>query len=69
MAKLNVALKVALIATGKKQKQIAKRVKISEPRLSTIVRGHDDPTEAERARLSEFLGKPISELFPEALAS
>lgn len=68
MPRLNVPLKTALITTGKKQKRIAKLVGISETELSKIVRGHRSASEDERHRLSAFLGKPESVLFPEVAA-
>lgn len=67
MPSLNVPLKQALIATGKKQKRIAKLVRISETELSKIVRGHRPAGEDERKRLSAFLKKSESELFVEAV--
>lgn len=69
MAKLNLALKVALLETGKKQKTLAPRMKLSAPRLSMIVRGHDRPSAAERARIAEYLGKPESALFPDQVSA
>lgn len=71
MPSLNVPLKTALISTGKKQKRIAKLVRISETELSKIVRGHRLADEDERKRLAAFLGKSEDELFgqPESIAS
>lgn len=73
MPSMNIALKTALIATRKKQKRVAKLVRISETELSKIVRGHREADEDERKRLAAFLGKSEAELFPvepdEAVAS
>lgn len=71
MSSLNIPLKQALVATGKKQKRIAKLVRISETELSKIVRGHREASEGERKRLMRVLGKSEEELFgvasPEAM--
>jgi transcriptional regulator with XRE-family HTH domain len=64
MPSLNIPLKTALIATGKKQKRIAKLLRMSEVELSKIVRGHRPASEDTRRRLAEFLGRNESELFP-----
>lgn len=63
MPSLNIPLKQALVATGKKQKRIAKLVRISETELSKIVRGHRSASEDERKRLVRVLGKTEEELF------
>lgn len=69
MPKLNIALKTALIATGKKQKRVAKLVGIQEIQLSKIVRGHRPPSEDERSKLAKFLGMSESELFAEEVTA
>ncbi len=53
---MNLKLKLALIKNGDPQYVIAKRMGISETRLSGIIRGRIEPTPAESARLSELLG-------------
>lgn len=63
-SRLNIALKTAIWESGKKQKRIAKLARMEEPRLSRIVRGHDEPTPEEKARLAKHLHKAESELFP-----
>jgi len=60
---LNVALRVAIAATGRHQKDIARRADINQWRLSRIVRNDVTPTPKERARLARILGKTVPELF------
>lgn len=62
---LNLALKTAILASGKLQKQIAREAAIDETTLSHIVRGRLAATTAERRRLARVLAKSEAELFPE----
>jgi transcriptional regulator with XRE-family HTH domain len=62
---LNVALRVAIAATGRTQKDVARRAGINQWRLSRIVRNDVTPTAVERARLARILAKPVQELFSE----
>lgn len=64
MPTLNLPLKIALLETGKKQKRVAKLLRIPEPTLSKIVRGHQSATEDQRKALAEFLNRDVNELFP-----
>jgi transcriptional regulator with XRE-family HTH domain len=59
----NVALKVAIVATGKKQLDIARAARIPETRLSHIVRNRITPTANERKRLAAVLQRSEAELF------
>lgn len=59
------ALKHAFVASGKSQRQAAVEAPINEWRVSRIVRGWTNPTEAEKLALAEVLGRPVAELFPE----
>jgi transcriptional regulator with XRE-family HTH domain len=63
---LNVALRVAIAATGRTQKDVARRAEINQWRLSRIVRNDVTPTPKEQARLARILGKTVPELFGEA---
>jgi transcriptional regulator with XRE-family HTH domain len=56
---------MALVDKGITQTTLAKRVPMHESRLSRIIRGHDDATDDEKARISRRLRKPIAELFPD----
>lgn len=61
--RLNMALKVAILATGKPQKRIARDARIAETTFSHIVRGRLEPGVVERQRIAKVLGKTIDELF------
>lgn len=66
---LNVPLKLAIIASRKRQQRIAKLARIEPPQLSHIVNGRRPPTKKQRERLSKVLAKPETELFPDQVAS
>ena len=59
----NIALKLAIFESRKKQKRIAQLARIPETQLSHIVRGRRPPTPRERRRLAAVLGKPEADLF------
>lgn len=61
---LNVPLKLAILASGRRQHEIARRARIREVRLSTIVNGHIEPTDAEKRRIAKVLRLAQSDLFP-----
>lgn len=67
----NLALKVAIVQSGKNQRLIARKTRIPETRLSHIVRGRLEATPDERATLAKTLQRPEADLFPmsEAIAS
>jgi hypothetical protein len=54
---MNFALKVALIRKFGSQINAVKPLGIDEPTLSRIVRGHRNPTPAQRETLKKALGK------------
>jgi transcriptional regulator with XRE-family HTH domain len=56
-------LKLAIIASGIPQGDIAKALRISIYRLSRIVRGHQPPTADERDQLADILGQSVRALF------
>lgn len=60
---LNVALKMALFATGKPQQDIAKKARINPQKLSHVIHGNRELDNDERERLSRVLGKSEAELF------
>ncbi len=67
----NLALKIAIIESGLSQVDIAEAVDLHESRLSQIVNGRRDPTEAEQKALARLLKRKATLLFPqsEAIAS
>ena len=49
---MRIKLKVAILATGKTQREVAVACGIAESRLSEIIRGWRDPRPDERTRLA-----------------
>lgn len=61
--RLRLALKMAILASGKTQRQLAVDLGLSEVRLSGLVRGVIKPSVEEQRLLSGALGVPIIPLF------
>jgi transcriptional regulator with XRE-family HTH domain len=59
----NRALKIAIAASGRKQKDVARQARIDQWRLSRIVHNDAAPTPEEQARLARVLRTPVDELF------
>ncbi len=53
---MNVALKIKVLESGKRQIQIAREIGISEPQLSKIVMGWVEPCEELKRRIAKALG-------------
>lgn len=66
---MNLALKFALIESGKKQIVVANEIGIDESTLSKIVNGHMDASDDVKRSLAKVLRKKVDQLFPEAVAS
>lgn len=66
--RMNVALKTAIVQSGKKQKRIARLAGLSEHRLSSIVHQRIEPHDDEVEALVDVLGRDKSELFPSEAA-
>lgn len=64
-------LRLAIVASERKQKDVAEDAGISESRLSQIVNGHWNADEATRQSIADALGKTVAELWPsdEAMAA
>lgn len=60
---MRLALKLAILAADKSQRQFAAECGIHENRLSEIVRGWTDPRPAERKAIAAALGQPPEALF------
>ncbi len=61
--KTNLALKLALVAEGS-QVETCRALKIHPSKLSGIIGGYVKPSSELKRKISEFLDKPINELFP-----
>jgi hypothetical protein len=70
---MNLRLKMAIHASGRRQRAVAQAARIPETRLSEIVNQRGTPvTDPEKKSLARALERPIRELFSaadEALAS
>jgi inorganic triphosphatase YgiF len=64
----NLALKVAIVQSGKPQIVIASEAGIHESRLSKIVRGHLLANDDEQKALAKALRRARHELFAEKVA-
>jgi transcriptional regulator with XRE-family HTH domain len=62
-------LKIAILASGESQRQVAAKCGIPETRFSEIVRGWAEPRDRERDAIAAALNKPVDELFEQMQAS
>jgi transcriptional regulator with XRE-family HTH domain len=62
---MRVGLKAAILARGLSQRQFARLADSSENRVSMLVRGYVQPTEAERAAFTKLLRQSEDVLFGE----
>ena len=60
---MRVNLKIAIVRSGRTQRQLAKQCGINENRLSAIVRGWFNPRPDEQSRIADALGCAVAELF------
>lgn len=66
----NLALKIAIIESGRSQIETAHAAGLHESQLSHLVNGHRVPSDAERKALARVLKRKPAQLFPEeAIAS
>jgi transcriptional regulator with XRE-family HTH domain len=66
--KLNLALKMAILRSGRTQRRLSVTTSIGEVRLSHIVQGVGaPPTESEKRRLARALDVSIASIFPETV--
>lgn len=65
----NLALKIAIVESGLSQVDVAEAVDLHESRLSQIINGRREPSDAERKAIARVLKRKPAQLFPEALAS
>jgi len=62
---MNRDLKMVIAGSGMTNYQIELKAGIPLTKLSRIIHGAAQPSEAEKAGLAKILGKPVQELFPE----
>jgi transcriptional regulator with XRE-family HTH domain len=63
---MNMALKIAILESGKTQDEVARLTGIDASLVSKIVRGYRPATDVEREKLSKLLKKRVDHLFPAA---
>jgi hypothetical protein len=62
-------LKVAIVTSGKTQRQLAADGNIPENRFSSIVNGWTTPRDDECQRIAELLGRSVEDLFDSSTGS
>lgn len=60
---MNRALKVAIVASGRTQREVAQRVGMDQWRLSRIIAGDVTPRPQEQRRIARILRCEIAEIF------
>ncbi len=63
---MNMALKVAILQSGKTQREIAEEIGLSEGYLSRFVRGWEQPNPDQQKAIAKALKAKPAELFAEA---
>lgn len=62
---MNMALKLAIVQSGRTQRAIAKSARMPEMRVCRIVyRDSKPPTPREKQKLARVLKQPVESLFP-----
>ncbi len=61
---MSTPLKHALVDHHEPAWKVAQRLGISEPRMTKLAQGRATPRDWEKTGLSEILGKPPHEIFP-----
>lgn len=64
----NLALKFAILESGLSQIEVAKAADMHESRLSHIINGHREASDAEQKVLARVLKRKLVILFPQAAA-
>ncbi len=60
---MNFQLKIAMLQSGLKQIELARKLGIGEALCSKIINGWVNPKDELKKSISKILGKPIEELF------
>jgi len=61
---MNIALKIAIVKSGRHQVQVAREAGIHVSQLSRLVNGRDTPSPRQKRELARVLGQPPGMLFP-----
>jgi transcriptional regulator with XRE-family HTH domain len=62
--KMNKSLKHAMVDYPEPAYRVAQKMGISHSTISKFIAEIQEPTDIQKKRLSEILGKPIKDLFP-----
>jgi len=65
----NLPLKIAIIESGLSQVDVAEAIDMDGTKLSMIVNGRREPSDAERKAIARVLKRKPADLFREAIAS
>ena len=60
---MRLNLKIAIVSSGRSQRELSRESQVAENRLSSIVRGWMDPRDDERRAIADALGQPVDDLF------
>lgn len=60
----NLHLRIAILETGRRERELAKRAGMSQTKFSNIKRGYSEPTEDDKKALARVLKRTVAELFP-----
>jgi transcriptional regulator with XRE-family HTH domain len=60
---MNMKLKLALTAHPWRQYEVAREIGVVDTTLSKFIAGNQKPTEEQKKKLAEILGKSVKELF------
>jgi len=60
----NIALKIAIVKSGLSQVDIAEAIDMHDTKLSFIVNGRREASDAERKAIARVLKRRVAELFP-----
>lgn len=64
MPRIVTPLRLAIVASGRTQREVAETAHLGESRLSLIVNGHWNPDEATRQAIADALHRSVDELWP-----
>ena len=62
---MNFPLKIRIIMSGRPQIEIAKRARMSDSKLSKIIKGWEKPRREDMERIAKSLNCEVQELFPD----
>jgi len=64
---MNLALKIAILQTGKRQYEVAKELGWMDSKISRILNGSYTATEEEMKKIAILLNKSVEDLFSDGI--